>query len=146
MIKMTDLIRNLLRTALADGVPCLVGTVSRDGKPQISPKGSLAVLDDETLCFWERSLRTAYAHIAENPNVVVYFRTFARASEMPYRGAAIRFHGVAKIVKAGPERERIWNATIPFEQERDPEKKGVGVLIAVDRIEELSGTVIMQRD
>ena len=26
--------------ALADGTPCLVGTVSGDGQPQISPKGS----------------------------------------------------------------------------------------------------------
>jgi Pyridoxamine 5'-phosphate oxidase len=138
--------RNLLRNALADGVPCLVGTVSPDGKPQISPKGSVAVFDDETLCYWERSFRTAYAHIGENPNVVIYYRNFARASEMPFRGGAIRFHGVAGIIKAGSERERIWNATIPAEQERDPEKKGVGVLIAVSRIEELSGTVVMQRE
>ena len=65
--------------------------------------------------------------------------------EIPYRGAAMRFHGRARIVKTGPEREKVWNATIPAEQERDPQKAGVGVLIDVDRIEELSGTVIMQR-
>jgi predicted pyridoxine 5'-phosphate oxidase superfamily flavin-nucleotide-binding protein len=145
MMKMTDLMRTLLRSALADGTPCLVGTATRDGKPQISPKGSVAVLDDQTLCYWERSLRTAYAHLGENSNVVVYYRNFARTSEIPYRGAAMRFHGRARIVKTGPEREKVWNATIPAEQERDPQKAGVGVLIDVDRIEELSGTVIMQR-
>ncbi len=146
MIKMTDLMRNLLRSALADGTPCLVGTATRDGKPQISPKGSVAVLDDQTLCYWERSFRTAFAHLGENPNVVVYYRNFARTSEIPYRGAAMRFHGRARIVKDGAEREKVWNATVPAEQERDPQKAGVGVLITVDRIEELSGTVIMQRD
>jgi uncharacterized protein len=145
MMKMTDLMRTLLRSALADGTPCLVGTATRDGKPQISPKGSVAVLDDQTLCYWERSLRTAYAHLGENSNVVVYYRNFARTSEIPYRGAAMRFHGRARIVKTGPEREKVWNATIPAEQERDPQKAGVGVLIDVDRIEELSGAVIMQR-
>ena len=145
MMKMTDLMRTLLRSALADGTPCLVGTATRDGKPQISPKGSVAVLDDQTLCYWERSLRTAYAHLGENSNVVVYYRNFARTSEIPYRGAAMRFHGRARIVKTGTEREKVWNATIPAEQERDPQKAGVGVLIDVDRIEELSGTVIMQR-
>ncbi len=146
MIKMTDLMRNLLRSALADGTPCLVGTATRDGKPQISPKGSVAVLDDQTLCYWERSFRTAFAHLGENPNVVVYYRNFARTSEIPYRGAAMRFHGRARIVKDGAEREKVWSATVPAEQERDPQKAGVGVLITVDRIEELSGTVIMQRD
>ncbi len=146
MIKMTDLMRNLLRSALADGTPCLVGTATRDGKPQISPKGSVAVLDDQTLCYWERSFRTAFAHLGENPNVVVYYRNFARTSEIPYRGAAMRLHGRARIVKDGAEREKVWNATVPAEQERDPQKAGVGVLITVDRIEELSGAVIMQRD
>ncbi len=145
MIKMTDLMRNLLRSALADGTPCLVGTATRDGKPQISPKGSVAVFDDQTLCYWERSFRTAFGHIGENPNVVVYYRNFARTSEIPYRGAAMRFHGSARIVKDGPEREKVWNATVPAEQERDPQKAGVGVLITVERIEELSGAVIMQR-
>ena len=146
MIKLTDLMRTLLNKALADGAPCLVGTATRDGKPQISPKGSVAVFDNETLCFWERSMRTAHAHIGENPHVIVYYRNLARAQEMPYRGGAIRFHGRARIVQSGPERERVWSLTIPAEQERDPEKKGVGVLIAVDRVEELTGNVVMKRD
>jgi predicted pyridoxine 5'-phosphate oxidase superfamily flavin-nucleotide-binding protein len=146
MITLTDLMRTLLNKALADGVPCLVGTATRDCKPQISPKGSVAVYDEETLCFWERSMRTAHAHIGENPHVVVYYRNLARAQEMPFRGGAIRFHGRARIVQSGPERERVWNLTIPAEQERDPEKKGVGVLIAVDRVEELTGNVVMKRD
>src|SRR5262245_8419800 len=110
MIRMTDLMRNLLRSALADGTPCLVGTASRDGRPPISTKGSVPVLDAETLCYWQRSLRTAYAHIGENPRVVVYYRNAARASEIPFRGGAIRFHGTARIVRSDPERQRIWDA------------------------------------
>jgi hypothetical protein len=145
MIKLTDLIRMLLNSALADGVPCLVGTATRDGRPQISPKGSVAVFDEERLCYWERSLRGAYAHIGENPHVVVYYRNFARAGEMPYRGGAVRFHGRARIVREGPERDRIWSLTIPAEQERDPQKQGVGVLIEIDRVEELTGNIVMQR-
>jgi hypothetical protein len=144
MIKMTDLMRRLLDQALSDGVPCLVGTATRDGKPQISPKGSVAVLDEQNLCYWERSHRSALAHVSENPNVVVYYRNAARAEEIKVRGAAMRFHGVARVIADGPDRERIWNATIPAEQERDPEKKGVGVMIRVSRIEELSGAAIME--
>ncbi len=146
MIKMTPLMRDLLAKATDDGVPCLIGTASKTGYPQISPKGSVAVFDEHTLCFWERSFRTAAAAIKENSRVVVYYRNAARTAEIPYRSAAMRFHGTARIVDSGPERDRAWELTIPFEQERDPDRKGVAVLIDIDRIEELSGTIIMERD
>ena len=146
MIKMTELMARLLTTSAADGVPALVGTVSKDGCPQISPKGSVNVYSDDTLCFWERSYRSVEKNLAENPCVVVYYRNQARSKEIPYASAAIRFHGVARVVKDGPERERAWALTIPGEQQRDPEKKGYAVLIKVDLIEELSGNVIMKAD
>lgn len=145
MINMTDQMRNLLQTALDDGTPCLLGTATKDGRPQISPKGSMAVFDGDTLSYWERSHRTAAANIGENPRVVVFYRNAARSAEIPYRGATIRFHGSARVVAEGPERERAWELAGAVERSRDPEKKGVAVLIKVDRIEELSGAVIMER-
>jgi predicted pyridoxine 5'-phosphate oxidase superfamily flavin-nucleotide-binding protein len=146
MISMTPLIADLLNKALADGVPCLVGTATEDGDPQISPKGSVAVYDDHTLSYWERSNRSAVAHIKENPKVVVYYRNAARAAEMPeYAGGALRFHGRARVADKPGEREKVWDLTVPAEQERDKEKKGLGVLIDVDKIELLSGKVVMER-
>src|SRR5436190_6896175 len=138
--------KDLLSKALADGTPCLVGTASKEGGPQISPKGSLAVFDDQTLCYWERSHRSSQAHIEGNPHVVVYYRNAARAKENPYRSSAIRFHGTARIVRSSSERERAWQLTNSEEQSKDPDKKGFAVLIDVERIEELSGAVIMTRD
>lgn len=146
MIKMDDLMAHLLITAPDDGVPCLVGTASKNGDPQISPKGSVAVFDPETLSFWERSFRSSYDAIEENPKIVVYYRNSKRAAEMPYRGAALRFHGIARVAKDGAERDRAWELTNETEQGRDPEKKGVGILIRVDKIEELSGIVVQARD
>jgi predicted pyridoxine 5'-phosphate oxidase superfamily flavin-nucleotide-binding protein len=145
MISMTPLMAELLDKALADGTACLVGTASKDGDPQISPKGSVAVFDEKTLCYWERSNRSSLHHLKENPKVVVYYRNAARAAEMPYAGGALRFHGKARVVPDGAVREQIWNKTIPAEQERDKEKKGVGVLIDVDKIEMLSGVVVMEK-
>ena len=63
MIKLTDTIRKVLGSALKDGTPCLLGTSTKDGHPQISPKGSVVVFDDETLCYWERSNRSALKRI-----------------------------------------------------------------------------------
>ncbi|MDF2114490.1 pyridoxamine 5'-phosphate oxidase family protein [Roseiarcaceae bacterium H3SJ34-1] len=146
MVELDDLISRLLRDAVADGVPCLVGTASAAGEPQISPKGSVAVFGPQSLSYWERSHRSSQQHIRENPRVVVYYRNPARAAEMPYRGGALRFHGRAKIVESGPDRDRAWDLTIPLEQEKDPDRKGVAILIEVDRVEELSGNVVMRKD
>ena len=63
MIKLTSLMRDLFVTALAEKVPCIVGTASKDGIPQASPRGSMAVFDDETLSYWEFSLRKTYQNI-----------------------------------------------------------------------------------
>jgi len=146
MINMPPLIADLLNKALADGTPCLVGTASKDGDPQISPKGSVAVYDGHTLSYWERSNRSSVAHLKENPKVVVYYRNAARASEMPdYAGGAVRFHGKVRFADGPGEREKVWDNTIPAEQERDKEKKGFGVLIDVEKIELLSGKVVMEK-
>jgi hypothetical protein len=146
-MEMTDQMRELLDSALADGNPCLLGTATKAGDPQISPKGSVAVFDPKTLSYWERSKRSALAHLGENPRVVVFFRSPKHAAEMPqYAGGALRFHGTARIVEDGPVREQVWQRTIKAEQDRDPEKKGVGVLIDVEKIELLSGAVVMQKD
>ncbi len=147
MIQLTSNIRDVLDKALADGTPCLLGTVSKDGRPQISPKGSITVFDEQRLCFWERSFRSVQANLRENAHVVVYYRNPARANEIPGgRGAALRFHGTARVADDERTRQRVWELTIPAEKERDPEKKGHAVIIEVDLIEELSGAVVMKRD
>lgn len=144
MIQMTDDMGRWLELAPEDGVPCLVGTSSKSGRPQISPKGSVALFDTETLSFWERSFRSSYEAIEENPQVVVYMRNPHR-KEIPHRGA-LRFHGEARIATSDADRERAWQLTNKAEQERDPERKGVAILIRVDLIDNLGGEVVMKRD
>jgi len=147
MIQLTSNIKDVLDKALADGTPCLLGTASKDGRPQISPKGSVTVFDEQRLCFWERSLRSSDANLKGNPHVVVYYRNPARASEFPGgRGATLRFHGTARVASDERTRERAWELTIPAEKERDPEKKGHAVIIEVELVEDLSGAVVMKRD
>lgn len=146
MIRITDQMRDLLRKAAEEDAACIVGTASKDGRPQLSPKGSVAAYDDEHLCYWERSFRSSHVQLGENPNVVVFYRNPKRSKELPHPAGVLRFYGTARIVESGPERERAWNLTIPYEQERDPEKTGCAVLIRIDRIEELSGKPIMLRN
>ena len=139
MIKLTEEMNELLETALADGFSCLVGTASKDGGPQISPKGSVMVFDDETLAYWERSKRSGLENIKENPKVVVYY-------SHPVKRVRWRFYGEASIHESGPIREEVMSRTVQAELDRDPERQGVAILIRVDQVGELSGNVIQQRD
>ena len=145
MIKITSVMKDLLDKALADGTPCLIGTASKDGHPQISPKGSVAVFNDDTLCYWERSHRSSQKRLGENQNVVVYYRNPAR-KENPYRAGCIRFHGKARLVTSGPDRDKAWDLTNHEEQSKDPDKKGAAVIIDLDLIEQIDSTVIMKKD
>lgn len=139
MIRITEEMRELVNNALADRVPCILGTASSDGKPQISLKGSLMVYDHETLAYWERALRTALENISENPQVVVLYRN-------PDKRINWRFYGTARVYDSGPQRDDVMARTVKAELDRDPDRKGVAVLITVDRITDLSGRVLQQRD
>ena len=139
MIKLTDEMKELFDTALADGFACLVGTATKDGQPQISPKGSVMVFDGETLAYWERAKRSGLANLEENPKVVVYY-------SHPVKRIRWRFYGEASIHESGPIREDVMSRTVQAELDRDPEREGVAVLIRVDQVGELSGNILQQRD
>ena len=73
------------------------------------------------------------------------YRNPAR-KENPYRAGCIRFHGKARLVTSGPERDKAWELTNHEEQSKDPEKKGAAVIIDLDLIEQIDSSVIMKRD
>jgi IMP cyclohydrolase len=100
---------------------------------------------DDKLSYWERSHRSSQQRLGENANVVVYYRNPAR-KENPYRAGCIRFHGKARVVTSGPERDKAWALTNHEEQSKDPDKKGAAVIIDLDRIEQIDSTVIMAKD
>ena len=139
MIKITDDMRTLVNKALADDLACLVGTVGEDGYPSLGPKGSVLVFDDQTLAYWERSHRSSIVNV----KVVVYYRNPAARDKLP--GGAVRFYGRAEVHESGPVREKVRAMVVPAELEKDPENKGIAVLIHVDRIGDLGGKTLQSR-
>jgi hypothetical protein len=89
-------------------------------------KGSFLVWDRDHLAYWERTQSETLAAIQHNPRVAVLVR--------PKGVSAMRFYGHAHVVDDPAEREAIYQRVIPEEQARDPDKKGVAVVIRVDRI------------
>ena len=139
MISIEGEMRELLNSALDDGFYSYVGTASRDGRPQISMRGSLSVYDSETLAFWERSRRSSLDNVNENPQVVIFYRN-------PDKRINWRFHGTATLYESGEVRDRVMAQTPQPELDRDPERTGVAVLVRIDTITSLSGEVLQRRE
>jgi hypothetical protein len=104
---------------------CVIATSNGD-EPDVALKGSFMVWDAEHLAYWERGLNETLAAIRANPQVAVLVR--------PKGAPPMRFYGAAQVIEDPEQREAIYQRVIPEEQGRDPEKKGFGVLIRVDRI------------
>ena len=119
---------------------CLVGSALPDGFAQITPRGGTMVYDDEHIALWERGKGSTSANMTDGSPLTVYFRKPQLREEgiLP-KGGIARFYGHAKIYKSGPVYDEVWRRLVPPEKERDPEKKGYAVLIAVERAEDLAG-------
>lgn len=139
MVKIPEWIHQHIDGAFPKNV-CLVATVSNDGMPSIGPKGSVLVYDDESIAYWERAMRGAWDNVNANANVTIFFRNpeLRASGELPGGGAA-RFWGTAEVVADGPVREEVWERMVEDERDRDPDKKGVAVLVKISRAEHLNG-------
>ena len=138
MIEITEQKKELVNRNHADGWDCTIGTVDKNGQPQLSLKGSVMVYDSETLAYWERAKRTALENVVENPKITVLYNNMTDRIRW-------RFYGMAAVHESGFIREDVMSSIVDAELERDPERLGVAVLIKVKRISELSGTLLQER-
>jgi hypothetical protein len=124
--RLTPEMIELLGRAIEDRSFCLVGTAGKDGWPNISYRGSLAVLDEHHLSFWSRVRKETLENLDENPRVVVFYHN------RPAR-QILRFYGIARPAE-GEDRERVIAVTPQPELDADPGLKGIGTIIRVERI------------
>ena len=122
------------------GNVCLMATVLPNGFAQVTPRGSTMVFDDEHFATWERGRGSTTEHLEDGTKVTIFFRKpELRQSGVLPRGGIARFYGTAEIHRDGPVYEQIWERLIQPEKNNDPDKKGFGVLIRVERAEDLRG-------
>jgi hypothetical protein len=131
-------IRGLIDNAWTDGAPCLLGTQGKDG-PNISPKGSMLVYDDDHLAYWERSKRQALDNLGGDRRVVVIYANFKAQRDGMLESGFLRFYGTAELHESGPMREAIFQRLLKREQEHVGADKGIGVLIKIDRAADVRG-------
>lgn len=130
-----DEMAEAVNSAVAEGNVCLVATASAKGMPDIAFKGSTMVFDQDHLAFWERAHGQTLSNLEANPQACVLYRSRER-------GVAWRFFGVAELHRNGDLREQVMGRTIQVELDRDPERKGVAVVIRVDRV--IAGRDVLQ--
>ena len=134
-------IKDLITNAWSDDCVCLLGTIGKDG-PNISPKGSMIVFDDNHLAYWERSKRKALDNVQHDPARRRDLFEHEDAARRPAQDAALRFYGTAAVHESGPIKDAIFAKLLKREQEHDGADKGVGVLITLTRAETLRGDPI----
>ena len=131
-------IRTLIDNAWADGAPCLLATQGADG-PNISPKGSMLVYDDEHLAYWERSKRQALENLGHDKRVAMIYANFKAQRDGVLESGFLRFYGTAELHEEGPTREAIFKRLLKREQEHVGADKGIGVLIKIVRAADVRG-------
>jgi hypothetical protein len=142
MAKIPKALQEHINTAFPANV-CLLGSSLANGFAQITPRGGTMVFDDEHIGLWERGSGSSAEAMRDGSKLTIYFRKPSLREEglLP-RGGIARFYGTAKLYKSGPVYNEVWRRLIAPEKERDPDKKGYAVLIAVERAEDLAGQAL----
>lgn len=74
---------------------CFIATADKGGIPNVAPKGSTAVVDDQTIAFAEIVGKKTYNNILENPKVAV----IVSDSDVM---VGYKFIGNAELLTGGP--------------------------------------------
>ena len=92
MAKLTDDMKDMIERLRL----CFAATVTPDGKPNLSPKGSLKAVDDETLAFADIASPNTMRNLKQNPHIEINIVD-------PFLRRGYRFKGVAEIIEKGDD-------------------------------------------
>ena len=134
----SDLVRKSINNAWEDGYPCLLGTAGPDG-PNISPKGSMMLFDDQHLAYWERSKLQALENLRHDKRVIVFYNNMKAQLDGRMESGFLRFYGVAELHEDGPIHDAIFARLSKREATHVGADTGIGVLITIDRALDVRG-------
>lgn len=82
------------KTLIQEIRPALIATADKNGKPNVSAKGSFRVLDDDHVAFTDVNSPRTIANLKENPQVNIICLDSNRRS--------CRIWGTAEVLDSGP--------------------------------------------
>ena len=80
---------------------CLIATVNKQGKPNIAPKGTMRVLNNEELVYAEIFGGTTLQNILDNPEAIMVAVVDKETKKL------VRLRGKAEIIKEGELYKKI---------------------------------------
>jgi hypothetical protein len=128
-VRFTDDIKETIMGAYGAGAPALVAYVDSDGQPSLSIRGSTQVYSDDQIAIWVRNpdggLPTA---LKANPRVSLMIR-------IPETRATLNIRGRARLDNSDEVRQKVYSTAPENEQKADPDKKGIPLILDVDRLD-----------
>lgn len=130
MIDLTEF-SDFINGASSEGLYPIIATNGAEGTPDIGPKGSLFVYDKDHLAYWELTRGQHLNNIEGGRGVAVMCLDFKNKKY-------VRLFGTAAIEREGAVADEVL-AHASRARNIDPERKGVAVLIRVDRVTDQFG-------
>lgn len=90
MAKITEEMKEIMK-----GQQAYVATASPDGVPNVAPKGTVEILDEEHIIFSELAGKHTFENIKRNPRVAIVAGDMSKMQ-------CLRFSGTAEMITEGP--------------------------------------------
>ena len=118
MAKLTDAMKQMIATQ-----QCFIGTVSPDGMPNVAPKRSTRVLNDETLAFNEGTAKQTYSNLVNGSRIAI---AVVNRDELD----GYRFVGTATVHHDGP----VWEQAAAVSAQAGRPAPRAAVTVAIEEI------------
>lgn len=127
-VDLTGEIATAVNGAFAAGTAIVVGYVDAKGSPSLSYRGSTQVYSKDQVAVWARKSDEGLpVNVKERPLVSLLY--FNRQTPGPF------FLTIKGRARVAPEaNEHVYEHMPKAEQDRDPDRKGVAIVIDVDTV------------
>lgn len=128
-LDLTGDIATAIDGAAEHGTAIVIGYVDANGAPSLSFRGSTQVYSKDQLAVWARNPNQGLpVAVKDRPQVSLIY--YNRQTPGPYY---LSIKGRAHV--APEANQTVYDNMVKGEQERDPDRKGVAVLIDVDTVD-----------
>ena len=128
-LSLSETMQDAVNNSYLSGAVMLFAAVAPDGQPILSLRGSAQAYSDTQLAFWARNAEGGTVGALDTQPKITAFLRDARSRTNLF------FYGNGRPVQNEDERMTVYNNSPEVERAADPEIKGTGVIMDLDRVE-----------